>query len=456
MIKKILIILLSLLSFLSLNSKAYTKNSFLNLEKSGLPFSLTATCNENIKKIKIKENNLLVFKVKNKQIGKCKSDKKNKTSKLFVETFGLIKDKNHELNFDFKPEEGMEGLSFLKLEDWTPKCQNVKNPFTLRFNEHGIIEAGLRIDNKMVYYNTESNLNDYINKWNQLYLKIENLDHDRLNLEVLINNQKIFQEEIKINKCNKIMIAFGLDEQIKSSNAKFHEIKFKNFKLLSGPLTKCNFIKNSKKKLKIMLVGDSQIGNGSKYKCNILASELSYNLKNSIDVFVESGSGYISKDINLERAKSFSQLTKNKNLSDYDWIIWISGADLNALRETKGDLLIKRVDKIISKNLNKGYLLDTFNFSQNKDTKLIISLTSDMSENLKTKKYMNLINSGQKLIKRYSETANKYENVFFLPIQNYIDKDDENLYTDKYDGVHYSDKAMQILVRPLIEIIKEN
>ena len=118
--------------------------------------------------------------------------------------------------------------------------------------------------------------------------------------------------------------------------------------------------------------------------------------------------------------------------------------------------LAKRVDKIISKNLKSGYLIDTFNFSQNKDTKFIISLTNEMSENLKTKKYMKLINSGQKLIKRYREVANKYENVFFLPIQEHIDKDNETLYTDKYDGVHYSNKGMQILAKPLSEIIKKD
>jgi lysophospholipase L1-like esterase len=308
----------------------------------------------------------------------------------------------------------------------------------------------------MLYRNTGSNLNDYINKWNQLNLKIENLNQDKLNLEILINNQKIFKGEIANNQCNEIKVGFGITEHIKVSNAKFHQISFKNFKLVSGPITKCDFIKNSEKKFKIMLVGDSQIDNGNNYKCNILASELSYNLNNAIDVFVKGGSGYVSKDIDIKKSKNFKQLTKKKDLSTYDWVIWISGADLNSFREAKDDLLIKRVDKIISKNLKSGYLIDTLNFSQNKDTKFIISLTNEMSENLKTKKYMKLINSGQKLIKRYREVANKYENVFFLPIQDHIDKDNETLYTDKYDGVHYSNKGMQILAQPLSEIIKKD
>ena len=453
MINRIFIIFILLLS---LNSKAHTSNSFLDLEKSGLPFSLKTICNENFKKIKIKEKNSLVFKVKNKQIGKCKSNKKNKTSSLFVETLGLIKDKNHEIIFDFKPEEGMEGFAFFKLEDWTSKCNNGTNPFTLKFNDLGALMAGSRVSDKMLYRNTGSNLNDYINKWNQLNLKIENLNQDKLNLEILINNQKIFKGEIANNQCNEIKVGFGITEHIKVSNAKFYQISFKNFKLVSGPITKCDFIKNSEKKLKIMLVGDSQIDNGNNYKCNILASELSYNLNNVIDVFVKGGSGYVSKDIDIKKSKNFKQLTKKKDLSTYDWVIWISGADLNSFREAKDDQLIKRVDKIISKNLKSGYLIDTFNFSQNKYTKFIISLTNEMSENLKTKKYMKLINSGQKLIKRYREVANKYENVFFLPIQEHIDKDNETLYTDKYDGVHYSNKGMQILAKPLSEIIKKD
>lgn len=453
MFKSIYVIIFFIFIF---SNKVYPNNSYLGLDKSGLPFSLKMHCNENSKKIKIKEKNLLIFNIKNTQIGNCKSSKKDKRSKLFVETLALIKDKNHELIFEFKPEKGMEGVSFLKLEDWTPKCKNEITPFALRFNQYGNIEAGFRSNNDKIYYKTQFYLRDYINKWNTLHLKIRNLNQDKINLKILINDEKIFKGKITNNICNEYKVAFGIDEQMKVSSDKFHFISYKNFKLLSGPITKCNFIENYNRKLNIMLVGDSQIDNGNEFKCNVLAAELSYNLKNSIDVFVKGGSGYVSKDIKLNRAKSFKQLTKNKDLSNYDWVIWISGADLNSFRESKNDELIKRVDKIISKDLKKGYLIDTFNFNKNKNTNFIISLTTDMSQNLKMKKYTRLINSGQKLIERYREVAASYENVFFIPIQDFVDKDNKILYTDRYDGVHYSNKAMKILAKPISKIIIEN
>ena len=101
----------------------------------------------------------------------------------------------------------------------------------------------------------------------------------------------------------------------------------------------------------------------------------------------------------------------------------------------------------------KGYLIKTFNFEQNKNINFIIGLTSDLSKNLKEKKYTQLLESGQLLIERYKRLDQKYDNVYFLPFQNFINKDDKSNYTDKYDGVHYSDKSMNTLSNEIVKII---
>jgi len=40
-----------------------------------------------------------------------------------------------------------------------------------------------------------------------------------------------------------------------------------------------------------------------------------------------------------------------------------------------------------------------------------------------------------------------------LLLNNFINKDDKSNYTDKYDGVHYSDKSMNTLSNEIVKII---
>ena len=158
------------------------------------------------------------------------------------------------------------------------------------------------------------------------------------------------------------------------------------------------------------------------------------------------------KDIK-SKAKSFRKLKKGAKLKNYDWVIWISGADLNSIRSSNENELAKQTDKILSDDLMKGYLIKTFNFEQNKNINFIIGLTSDLSKNLKEKKYTQLLESGQLLIERYKKLDQKYDNVYFLPFQSFINKDDRSNYTDKFDGVHYSDKSMNTLSNEIVKII---
>lgn len=214
---------------------------------------------------------------------------------------------------------------------------------------------------------------------------------------------------------------------------------------------RCIYQNIDEKKPKIMIVGDSQIDNDFN-NCNLLSTLVSSKLNQNIDAFVEGGAGYISKDIK-SKAKSFKKLTKKAKITNYDWVIWVSGADLNSIRGSNQNELEKQTNKILSDDLTKGYLIKTFNFEQNKDTNFIIGLTSDLSKKLKEKKYTPLLKSGKLLIERYKRLDQKYDNVYFLPLQNFINKDDKSNYTDKYDGVHYSDKSMNILSNEIIKII---
>ncbi len=215
---------------------------------------------------------------------------------------------------------------------------------------------------------------------------------------------------------------------------------------------RCIYQNIDEKKPKIMIVGDSQIDNDFN-NCNLLSTLVSSKLNQNIDAFVEGGSGYVSKNIKLKGAKSFKKLTKKAKITNYDWVIWVSGADLNSIRESNQNELEKQTNKILSDDLTKGYLIKTFNFEQNKDTNFIIGLTSDLSKKLKEKKYTPLLKSGKLLIERYKRLDQKYDNVYFLPLQNFINKDDKSNYTDKYDGVHYSDKSMNILSNEIVKII---
>lgn len=214
---------------------------------------------------------------------------------------------------------------------------------------------------------------------------------------------------------------------------------------------RCIYQNIDEKKPKIMIVGDSQIDNDFN-NCNLLSTLVSSKLNQNIDAFVEGGAGYISKDIK-SKAKSFKKLTKKAKITNYDWVIWVSGADLNSIRGSNQNELEKQTNKILSDDLTKGYLIKTFNFEQNKDTNFIIGLTSDLSKKLKEKKYTPLLKSGKLLIERYKRLDQKYDNVYFLPLQNFINKDDKSNYTDKYDGVHYSDKSMNILSNEIVKII---
>ena len=214
---------------------------------------------------------------------------------------------------------------------------------------------------------------------------------------------------------------------------------------------RCIYQNIDEKKSKIMIVGDSQIGNNFN-NCNLLSTLVSSKLNQNIDAFIEGGAGYISKDIK-SKAKSFKKLTKKAKITNYDWVVWVSGADLNSIRGSNQNELAKQTNKILSDDLMKGYLIKTFNFEQNKDTNFIIGLTSDLSKNLKEKKYTPLLKSGKLLIERYKRLDQKYDNVYFLPLQNFINKDDKSNYTDKYDGVHYSDKSMNTLSNEIVKII---
>ena len=214
---------------------------------------------------------------------------------------------------------------------------------------------------------------------------------------------------------------------------------------------RCIYQNIDEKKSKIMIVGDSQIDNNFN-NCNLLSTLVSSKLNQNIDAFVEGGAGYISKDIK-SKAKSFKKLTKKAKITNYDWVVWVSGADLNSIRGSNQNELAKQTNKILSDDLMKGYLIKTFNFEQNKNTNFIIGLTSDLSKKLKDKKYTLLLKSGKLLIERYKRLDQKYDNVYFLPLQNFINKDDKSNYTDKYDGVHYSDKSMNILSNEIVKII---
>ena len=214
---------------------------------------------------------------------------------------------------------------------------------------------------------------------------------------------------------------------------------------------RCIYQNIDERKAKIIIIGDSQIDNNFN-SCNLLSTLVSSKLNQNIDAFVEGGAGYISKDIK-SKGKSFRKLKKGAKLADYNWVIWISGADLNSIRSSNENELAKQTDKILSDDLMKGYLIKTFNFEQNKNINFIIGLTSDLSKNLKEKKYTQLLESGQLLIERYKRLDQKYDNVYFLPFQSFINKDDKSNYTDKYDGVHYSDKSMNTLSNEIVKII---
>ena len=213
----------------------------------------------------------------------------------------------------------------------------------------------------------------------------------------------------------------------------------------------CIYQNINEKKAKIILIGDSQIDNSSN-GCNLLSNLISSKLNQNIDVFVEGGSGYISKNIK-SKGKSFRKLKKGAKIKDYNWVIWISGADLNSIRGSNQNELAKQTNKILSDDLMKGYLIKTFKFEQNKNINFIIGLTSDFSKNLKEKKYTPLLKSGKLLIERYKKLDQKYDNVYFIPLQKFINKDDKSNYTNNYDGVHYSDKSMQILSNEIVKIV---
>ena len=213
----------------------------------------------------------------------------------------------------------------------------------------------------------------------------------------------------------------------------------------------CIYQNVNEKKAKIILIGDSQIDNSSN-GCNLLSNLISSKLNQNIDVFVEGGSGYISKNIK-SKGKSFRKLKKGAKIKDYNWVIWISGADLNSIRGSNQNELAKQTNKILSDDLMKGYLIKTFKFEQNKNINFIIGLTSDFSKNLKEKKYTPLLKSGKLLIERYKKLDQKYDNVYFIPLQKFINKDDKSNYTNNYDGVHYSDKSMQILSNEIVKIV---
>ena len=214
---------------------------------------------------------------------------------------------------------------------------------------------------------------------------------------------------------------------------------------------RCSYQNIDEKKAKIIIVGDSQIDNNIN-NCNLLSTLVSSKLNQNIDAFVEGGAGYISKNIK-SKAKSFKKLTKRAKITNYNWVVWISGADLNSIRGSNQNEIEKQTNKILSDDLTKGYLIKTFNFEQNKNTNFIIGLTSDLSKKLKEKKYTPLLKSAKLLIERYKRLDQKYDNVYFLPLQNFINKDDKSNYTDKYDGVHYSDKSMNILSNEIVKII---
>ena len=174
---------------------------------------------------------------------------------------------------------------------------------------------------------------------------------------------------------------------------------------------RCIYQNIDERKAKIIIIGDSQIDNNFN-SCNLLSTLVSSKLNQNIDAFVEGGAGYISKDIK-SKGKSFRKLKKRAKLVDYNWVIWISGADLNSIRSSNENELAKQTDKILSDDLTKGYLIKTFNFEQNKNINFIIGLTSDLSKNLKEKKYTQLLESGQLLIERYKRLDQKYDMFIF-------------------------------------------
>lgn len=300
-------------------------------------------------------------------------------------------------------------------------------------------------------------------KWNKLEIQQEPNGPQGVPLKIKINDEIVFDNYFDSADCPLVNYKIA-NVRSNNGNAKgIQTLQVKNFlsssqealSELPPELQSCYDYYNTPKNDKIIIFGPSTV-DPYRETCESVAHHLSLNSGKYIDQFTDGGFAGFTNVTPSKKRMDYIIKHYQINLNDYDWIVYNGTIDHSYKIGSSEQFFIDLTNQILSADLTSGKFLEIFGEAIDNGKQLIISSPTRFSNNLKEKKYKSIADTSVLINKRYEMLAKKYPNVHWLPLNDgFIDPDNPDFYTEKYDGVHHSKLGAKTIGEGFAKYIKE-